>query len=115
MPRGRAAARSFSSMPGKVSWNRAIAAGRTACIQTGWRGMLELRLSRYGPFVGCADYPACGYRRRLAAGAGEGYTGPRELGTDPGSGLVVTLRRDAGKSHCRMAADLFGANGVATE
>ena len=22
---------------------------------------------------------------------------------------------DAGKSHCRMAADLFGANGVATE
>ena len=76
-------------------------------------GRLELRLSRYGPFVGCADYPACEYRRRLAAG--EGYTGPRELGTDPASGLVVTLRRDAGKSHCRMAADLFGANGVATE
>ena len=59
-------------------------------------GRLELRLSRYGPFVGCADYPACEYRRRLAAG--EGYTGPRELGTDPASGLVVTLRRDAGKS-----------------
>ena len=36
MPSGRSAARSFSSMPGKVSWNRAIAAGRTACIQTGW-------------------------------------------------------------------------------
>ena len=36
MPCGRSAARSFSSMPGKVSWNRAIAAGRTACIQTGW-------------------------------------------------------------------------------
>ena len=59
------------------------------------RHRLELRLSRYGPFVGCADYPACGYRRGLAAAAdaGEGYTGPRDLGIDPGSGLPVTLRR----------------------
>ena len=57
-------------------------------------GTLELRLSRYGPFVGCADYPACGYRRGLAAaGVEDGYTGPRDLGTDPGSGLAVTLRR----------------------
>ena len=57
-------------------------------------GRLELRLSRYGPFVGCADYPACGYRRGLAAaGAERGYTGPRDLGTDPGSDLAVTLRR----------------------
>ena len=57
-------------------------------------GKLELRLSRYGPFVGCADYPACGYRRGLAAaGAEDGYTGPRDLGTDPASGLAVTLRR----------------------
>ena len=57
-------------------------------------GRLELRLSRYGPFVGCADYPACGYRRGLAAGGGcDGYTGPRDLGTDPASGLAVTLRR----------------------
>ena len=51
-------------------------------------GRLELRLSRYGPFVGCADYPACGYRRGLAAaGAEDGYTGPRDLGIDPASGL----------------------------
>ena len=57
-------------------------------------GTLELRLSRYGPFVGCADYPACGYRRGLAAAGDEdGYSGPRDLGTDPGSGLAVTLRR----------------------
>ena len=57
-------------------------------------GRLELRLSRYGPFVGCADYPVCGYRRGLAAAGGcDGYTGPRDLGTDPASGLAVTLRR----------------------
>ena len=54
-------------------------------------GRLELRLSRYGPFVGCAGYPDCGYRRGLAAG--DGYTGPRDLGTDPLSGLAVTIRR----------------------
>ena len=55
---------------------------------------LELRLSRYGPFVGCARFPTCGYRRGLAAAAADdGYTGPRTLGTDSGSGLAVTLRR----------------------
>ena len=56
---------------------------------------LELRLSRYGPFVGCARFPACGYRRGLAAAVAErdGYTGPRALGSEPGSGLAVTLRR----------------------
>ena len=57
-------------------------------------GRLELRHSRYGPFVGCADYPVCGYRRGLAAAGGcDGYTGPRDLGTDPASGLAVSLRR----------------------
>ncbi len=54
---------------------------------------LELRLSRHGPFVGCARYPGCGYRRGLDAAGDDGYTGPRALGADPGSGLAVTLRR----------------------
>ena len=50
---------------------------------------------RYGPFVGCGDWPDCDYRRSLAAAAadGDGYTGPRDLGTDPGTGLAVSLRR----------------------
>lgn len=56
---------------------------------------LELKLSRYGPFVGCADWRDCGYRRGLsaAAGAEDGYDGPRDLGADPQSGTAVTLRR----------------------
>ena len=56
---------------------------------------LELKLSRYGPFVGCADYPDCAYRRSLSAAAAEedGYAGPRTLGSDPGTGTDVTLRR----------------------
>ena len=54
---------------------------------------LELKLSRHGPFVGCGDFPACSYRRRPAAAADDGYTGPRDLGADPGTGQAITLRR----------------------
>ena len=56
---------------------------------------LELKLSRYGPFVGCADYPDCAYRRSLSAAAAkeDGYAGPRALGADPDTGTAVTLRR----------------------
>ena len=58
-------------------------------------GRLELRLSRYGPFVGCADFPACGYRRGLAGDdeGGENGAGPRDLGADPDTGEALSLRR----------------------
>ncbi|MYE02907.1 MAG: type I DNA topoisomerase [Alphaproteobacteria bacterium] len=58
-------------------------------------GRLELRFSRHGPFVGCGDWPACGYRRGLNAVAAEAdaYAGPQDLGPDPESGTAVTLRR----------------------
>ena len=67
---------------------------RRRCPACG-RDTLELKLSRYGPFVGCAAYPDCGYRRSLsAAGAQEdGYAGPRPLGSDPDTETAVTLRR----------------------
>ena len=69
-------------------------ATRRRCPACG-KDTLELKLSRYGPFVGCGDWPDCDYRRSLAAAAadGDGYTGPRDLGTDPGTGLAVSLRR----------------------
>ncbi len=56
-------------------------------------GRLELRLSRYGPFVGCAHYPACVYRRGLAAAGDDAGAGPRELGVDPDTGEALSLRR----------------------
>ena len=67
------------------------APGRRRCPACGQES-LELKLSRYGPFVGCTRYPECDYRRGLSA-AEDGYTGPRELGSDPDTGLGVTLRR----------------------
>ena len=55
-------------------------------------GRLGLRLGRYGPFVGCANYPECRYTRPLADG-GTDAAEPRELGRDPATGLAVALKR----------------------
>ena len=57
-------------------------------------GVLLVKASRHGPFVGCGAWPACGYRRPLAAGSDTAArAGPKRLGTDTASGLAVTLRR----------------------
>ena len=61
-------------------------------------GRLGLKLGRYGSFIGCSNYPACQYTRRLAidAGAEGGETlkeGMRSLGHHPDTGEEVTVRR----------------------
>ncbi len=58
------------------------------------KDMLELKLSRFGPFVGCSSFPDCGYRQSFNAFAAEskGHVFPRMLGSDPGNGMAVTLR-----------------------
>ena len=55
-------------------------------------GRLGLKLGRYGPFVGCANYPDCRFTRPLADGGDEAAE-PRTLGNDPASGLPVALKR----------------------
>jgi len=61
-------------------------------------GRLGLKLGRHGSFIGCSNYPACQYTRRLAIDTGDesGETlkeGMRELGHHPSTGEVVTVRR----------------------
>ena len=58
-------------------------------------GELMLKLGRFGPFVGCTAYPDCRHSRPLAADpADDGEVrGPVPLGTDPETGLALTLRR----------------------
>ena len=61
-------------------------------------GKLGLRLSKFGAFVGCGEYPECKYTRPLAAegeGGAAAYEEPfeRELGSDPASGLAVTVKK----------------------
>ena len=61
-------------------------------------GRLSLKLGRFGAFIGCSNYPACPFTRRLAVEGGEepGDTlkeGMRSLGTHPETGEEITLRR----------------------
>jgi DNA topoisomerase I len=61
-------------------------------------GRLGLKLGRYGSFIGCSNYPACQYTRRLAIDVGDdqGETlkeGMRVLGPHPETGEEITVRR----------------------
>lgn len=57
-------------------------------------GQLSLKISRYGAFIGCSNYPECNYTRQLAANDndGEGQAGPIVLGEHPETGEDVSLR-----------------------
>ena len=67
-------------------------------------GRLGLKLGRYGPFVGCANYPDCRYTRPLADGGDEAAE-PRELGRDPATGLPVMLKRGPYGLYIERAAE----------
>ncbi len=62
-------------------------------------GRLNLKLGKFGAFIGCANYPDCRYTKPLAVTNGGDLengaadAGPLELGRDPDSGLTVTLRK----------------------
>jgi DNA topoisomerase-1 len=65
-------------------------------------GRLNLKLGKFGAFIGCSNYPECRYTHRLNAGGAdtddmvqgaELAAGPKLLGVDPVSGLDVTLRK----------------------
>ncbi|MGD0025925.1 MAG: type I DNA topoisomerase, partial [Xanthobacteraceae bacterium] len=56
-------------------------------------GRLSLKLSKFGAFIGCSNYPECRYTRPLTApGNGSGEVSNRKLGEDPATGLDVTVR-----------------------
>ncbi len=55
-------------------------------------GRLTLKLSKFGAFIGCSNYPECRYTRPLSPSADGADIGTRKLGEDPVSGLEVTLR-----------------------
>lgn len=58
-------------------------------------GRLSLKLSRYGSFIGCSNYPDCRYTRQLSqsdSDAAEADNGPKILGQDPDTGEDISLR-----------------------
>jgi DNA topoisomerase-1 len=56
-------------------------------------GRLSLKLGKFGAFVGCSNYPNCRYTRPLAVEGESEETADIALGTDPASGLEVTLKK----------------------
>ena len=62
-------------------------------------GRLSLKLGKFGAFIGCSNYPECRHTRPLVVSgenggdAAELAEGPKELGADPASGKMVTLRK----------------------
>jgi DNA topoisomerase-1 len=55
-------------------------------------GRLNLKLGRYGAFIGCSNYPDCNFTKQLGSKPGEGETGPVEIGEDPETGEKISLR-----------------------
>lgn len=66
-------------------------------------GRLNIKVGRFGAFIGCSNYPTCRYTRQLGLeGEGDGESGadaadtadlPRTLGADPETGKDVSLRK----------------------
>ena len=57
-------------------------------------GRLSLKLGKFGAFIGCSNYPNCRFTRPLAVeNEAEPTTPETALGTDPGTGLAVTLKK----------------------
>jgi DNA topoisomerase I len=59
-------------------------------------GRLGLKTSRYGAFVGCSNYPECGYTRRFGSKGGDDADGNNDdagpLGVDPETGGEIHLK-----------------------
>ncbi|MBT3306568.1 MAG: DNA topoisomerase I, partial [Alphaproteobacteria bacterium] len=63
-------------------------------------GRLNLKLGKFGAFIGCNNYPECKFTRPLEVTNGNGgeeeallAAGPKELGPDPTTGEMITLRK----------------------
>ena len=58
-------------------------------------GKLSLKVSRFGAFVGCSNYPECKFTRPFGKNGKDGEPAPSEdkvLGIDPDTGLEVWLK-----------------------
>ncbi len=64
-------------------------------------GRLNLKLGKFGAFVGCSNYPECRHTRPVLSGGDDGEDSgsggeigqpPKLLGNDPETGQAVTLR-----------------------
>ena len=58
-------------------------------------GKLSLKIGKFGAFIGCSNYPNCNFTRQFSETSKDGSEAVAEnklLGSDPDTGLPVTLR-----------------------
>ena len=65
-------------------------------------GRLGLKLSKFGAFIGCSNYPECRYTRPLTAD-GNGEVSNKKLGEDPRPGSTSPCARAASGPICSSA------------
>jgi len=69
-------------------------------------GRLSLKLGKFGAFIGCSNYPSCRYTRALAIESDAESTPPeRALGTDPDSGLPVSVKKGPYGHYVQLGTD----------
>jgi DNA topoisomerase-1 len=60
-------------------------------------GRVSLKLSRFGAFLGCSNYPECRYTRPLSVTGDEATAAapeePKEVGSDPDTEEMISLRK----------------------
>ncbi|WP_075553136.1 type I DNA topoisomerase [Candidatus Paracaedibacter symbiosus] len=71
--------------------------GARKCPQCS-EGKLSLKLSRYGAFIGCSNYPECKYTRTVGGDGGDNVEmvqadEPKVIGIDPATKAQITLRK----------------------
>ena len=75
-------------------------------------GKLSLKLSKFGAFVGCSNYPDCNYTRQVSNGEGgeEGSNGdgPTLLGIDENTGMEITLRKGPYGHYVQLGGEVDG-------
>ena len=74
-------------------------------------GHLELKLGKFGPFIGCNNYPDCRYTRQIvsvgesADDDGQELDGDKLLGTDPVNELPVYLKKGPYGSYVQLGGE----------
>src|SRR5436190_2029945 len=70
-------------------------------------GRLSIKLGKFGAFIGCSDYPNCRYTRPLAleGESEENAATDTPLGTDPASGLVISLKKGPYGHYVQLGPD----------
>ncbi|MFL2831808.1 MAG: type I DNA topoisomerase [Candidatus Puniceispirillaceae bacterium] len=72
-------------------------------------GHLELKLGKFGPFIGCNIYPDCRYTRQIVAAGesddGQELDGDKLLGTDPVNQLPVYLKKGPYGSYVQLGGE----------